>query len=201
MGLRVLVADDEHLVATAISAQLEALGHQPVGPAGSGREAVAMGRECVPDLALLDIQMPDGDGIGAARTLLQELMIPTVILSAYSDQESIVRAEDSGVFAYLLKPVEDDQLRATLAVAWGRYQKFCETAAENSELRRRLTDRKIVERAKWILVSQTGVDEANAMRLLLEHARQRRERVVVTAQRVMKLGAQGAAERGRPAER
>lgn len=193
--LRVLVADDEHLVATEITAQLEALGYIPMGPVGSGRDAINLCRIDPPDLALLDIRMPDGDGISTARTLLQELSIPSVILSAYSDEEYVRRADECGVFAYLLKPSDGDQLRASLEVAWGRFKRYIAKATENDELRQRLADRKVIERAKWILVRRAGVDESTAMRLLIEHSRRKGERVVVTAKRVIQTG-QGVAPNG-----
>ncbi|HZW09226.1 MAG TPA: response regulator [Phycisphaerales bacterium] len=191
--LRVLVADDEHLVATEIAAQLESLGYIPIGPVGSGRDALALCRVDPPDLALLDIHMPDGDGIATARSLLQELVVPSVILSAYSDVDCVRRAEESGVFGYLVKPADGDQLRAALEVAWGRFKKYMVKATENDELRQRLADRKVIERAKWILVNRAGVDESTAMRLLIEHSRRKGERVIVTAKRVIQTG-QGVAQ-------
>lgn len=190
-----LVADDEHLVASEITAQLEALGYVPVGPVGTGRDAIALCRVDPPDMALLDIRMPDGDGISTARALLQELAIPSVILSAYSDEEYVRRADESGVFAYLVKPADGDQLRASLEVAWGRFKRYIAKATENDELRQRLADRKVIERAKWILVRRAGVDESTAMRLLIEHSRRKGERVVVTAKRVIQTG-QGVAPNG-----
>lgn len=191
--LRVLVADDEHLVASEITAQLEGLGYAALGPVGSGKDALALCRLDPPDIALLDIRMPDGDGITTARALLQEMAVPSVILSAYSDEDYIRRADECGVFGYLVKPAEGDQLRAALEVAWGRFKRYIAKAEENDELRQRLADRKVIERAKWILVQRAGVDESTAMRLLIEHARRKGERVIVTAKRVIHTG-QGVAE-------
>lgn len=188
---RVLVADDEHLVAEQIASLLTSLGYEIVGPASTGEEALRLAQSEHPDLALLDIRMPEGDGLATAHTLLRRNLIPSVILSAYSDEEYVRRAEENGVFAYLIKPVDEAQLRATLEVAWGRFRSYAETSTEGEKLRQQLNERKIVERAKWVLVKQAGVDEATAMRLMIEHSRTRREPLLTTAKRVIRTGANG----------
>jgi len=186
--VRILVADDEYLVALDIISQLGACGYTSVGPAPSGNEAVRLARTTIPDLALLDVRMPDGDGLSAAKVIFNELSIPVVILSAYTDEKTLAAARDAGVFAYLVKPSHANQLRATIEVAWGRFQTFMAEREEADLARRRLEERKVIERAKWALVQRTGVDEPTAMRLLEEHARSRGERLITVAERVVAHG-------------
>lgn len=186
--VRILVADDEYLVALDIISQLGACGYTSVGPAPSGNEAIRLARSTVPDLALLDVRMPDGDGLSAAKVIFNELSIPVVILSAYTDGKTLAAARDAGVFAYLVKPSHANQLRATIEVAWGRFQTFMAEREEADLARRRLEERKVIERAKWTLVQRSGVDEPTAMRLLEEHARSRGERLINVAERVVAHG-------------
>ena len=188
---RVLVADDEHLVAADITVMLAGMGYTVVGPVASGTEAARLARSADPDIALLDIRMPDGDGLAAARALFKDLAIPVVILSAYSDEESVQEAQDAGVFAYLIKPAEEQQLRATIEIAWGRYRRFMREHDERLELSRRLEERKVVERAKWVLVRRTGSDESAAMRFLEAQARQSGERLALVAERVLRSAEPG----------
>jgi two-component system, response regulator PdtaR len=185
---RILVADDEHLVAAEITGQLAEIGYTIVGPVGTAADAVRLARTALPDLALLDIRMPNGDGLSAAGVILGELGIPVVILSAHADHEYVNIAEERGVFGYLIKPVEPNQLRAAIQVAWGRFRKFASEHADLLRLERRLEERPVIERAKWILVSRAGVDEPEAMRMLQQKARSSRDCIVNVAERVIRAG-------------
>jgi response regulator NasT len=181
----ILVADDEHLVASGIAAHLTDLGHHVVGPASDGEEAILHCERAHPDMALLDIRMPKQDGLTAARIIYERFAIPVVILSAYSDPEYVGDASRLGVFGYLLKPVTQDQLRAAISVAWSRYVDASENQREISDLRQRLENRKLIEQAKWILVKRKGIDEPEAMRLLQRQARNNRRPLVEVAQAVL----------------
>jgi AmiR/NasT family two-component response regulator len=174
---RILVADDEHLVATDLALTLGELGYTVVGPAADGEAAVHLARLSVPDLALLDIQMPKRDGLSAAAELMKELGVPVVILSAYSDAENVDGAQKAGVFGYLVKPVQEDQLRVAIEVAWSRFRLFIAERSEAESLRRRLEERKVIEQAKWILVSRKGITEPEAMQLLQRKARDTRRKL------------------------
>jgi response regulator NasT len=170
----ILVADDEHLVASGIAANLTELGFQVIGPASGGEEAVRLCRTIKPDMALLDVRMPGLDGLAAASVIFQQLSIPVVILSAYSDEQYVDEAQEVGVFGYLLKPVTQDQLRAAITVSWARFRDHALQAVEIQALKQRLEDRKVIEQAKWILVKRKGVEEPEAMRLLQRQARSTR---------------------------
>ncbi len=171
---RILVADDEHLVATGMAESLRELGYAVVGPAADGEEAASLCESEMPDLALLDIRMPKKSGLAVAEEIFGRMGVPVVIFSAFSDDEYVEAGKRVGVFGYLLKPVTQDQLRVGISVAWGRFLDSVGKSTEIDRLKARLEDRKIVEQAKWILVQRKGVTEPEAMRLLQRKARNNR---------------------------
>ncbi|MBT8484842.1 MAG: response regulator [Phycisphaerales bacterium] len=170
----IIVADDEHLVATGMAGSIRELGFTVIGPAADGEEVIEMCRTSRPDLALLDIRMPKKNGLATAEVLYRQFGIPVVIFSAYSDREYVEAGNRVGVFGYLLKPVTQDQLRVGVSVAWGRFIDAASSDHEITRLRERLEDRKIVERAKWVVVQRKGITEPEAMRLLQRQARNNR---------------------------
>ncbi|MCG8510627.1 MAG: response regulator, partial [Rhodospirillales bacterium] len=119
---RLLVAEDEHLLAQHLEADLKELGFEVIGPASNGKRAVDLAREQKPDMALLDLRMPEMDGFQAGEILYLELGVPIIVVSAYSDREYIERMRQLGVFGYLLKPVSLDELRVTISVGWSRFR-------------------------------------------------------------------------------
>ena len=182
---KVLVADDELLLAQSIEADLRDLGIGVIGPAPDGAKAVSLARDHKPDLALMDLRMPQMDGLAASRVLYEELGIPVVILSAYSDTADVEESQDIGVFGYLLKPVNADTLRVTLEVAWSKYQAEQRLTEEVDGLNRKLEERKLVERAKGIIMEQRGITEPAAMKLLQKQARDHRKPMVELARSVI----------------
>jgi len=182
---RLVIADDEHLIAAGLVASLEHLGYEVVGTANAGAQAIASCREAMPDLAILDIRMPDVDGLAAAETIYNELGIPVVMVSAYSDPEYVSSGNRIGVFGYLLKPVTREQLRVGLEVAWARFIKQAELSEEVGSLEMRLEQRKIIEQAKWIIVKRKNIDEPEAMRMLQKQARSGRKPLIEVAQAVI----------------
>ncbi len=182
---RILVADDEHLIAMDLALTLGNLGFTVVGPAMDGKAAIEIARTATPDLALFDIRMPEMDGITAARQVFDELVIPVVILSAYSDERNVRAAQSAGVFGYLVKPTPESQLNAAIQVAWERYRQLVAARAENESLKNRLEERKFIEQAKWILVSRQGLSEPDAMRTLQKKSRDARRKLVDIAREVI----------------
>ncbi len=182
---RVLVADDEHLIAADLTSTLGELGYVVVGPVADGRAAVELAQVAAPDLALLDIQMPRCDGLTAARRIREDFNIPVVVLSAYSDEEYVESAKSAGVFGYLVKPAMPSQLRVAIDVAWSRHRRELEAFDAVAHLERKLVDRRVIERAKWVLVQRKQISEEEAQRTLQRQARQTRRRLVEIAQQVV----------------
>lgn len=185
---RILIAEDEHLVATELVLMLADLKYTIIGPAVDGMSALQIAHKSLPDMALLDIRMPKKNGLAVAEQLYKELAIPTVILSAYADAEYLDAAKRGGVFAYLVKPVSEGQLRATLELAWQRYRDSMEAQVEVADLRRRLEERRLVEQAKWRLVSEQHMPEPEALKAMQKVARDRRVSLAQIAQTVIDTG-------------
>ncbi|MEE2912251.1 MAG: response regulator [Planctomycetota bacterium] len=182
---RVLVADDELLVAKGIMTLLTSLGFEVVGPCKNGEEAIATCREDRPDIALLDIKMPVLDGMQAAQTIFYELDIPVVMLTAFSDDTYLRNCTAAGVFGYLLKPTSSEQLGAGLGVAWQRYLDHIEQRSQISDLKQRLDDRKLIEQAKWIIVQRKSISEPDAMKMLQKQSRSSRKSMAAVARAVI----------------
>lgn len=189
---KILIADDEHLVATGIAAHVRELSHKVVGIAADGEAAIALAREQSPNLALLDIRMPKASGVEVAMMLYQEMGIPSVIISAYSDEEHVSRIQgygaESGVYGYLLKPVSRDELRVTIGVAMQRASVDNFHSTRIGQLEQNLANRRVVEQAKWILVEKKGLTEPQAHEKMQKVARDRRRPLVEIAQAVIQSG-------------
>lgn len=162
--LRIIIADDEPIIRMDLRRTLENMGHVVIGEAGDGVQAVEITREIKPDIAILDIKMPEMDGIEAARVISTEGLAPVLLLTAYSQKDLVERARDAGVFAYLVKPFKEADLMPAIDIAMARYQEFLEMGKEVSDLQNKLDTRKAVDRAKGILMDQYGLKEQDAFR-------------------------------------
>jgi response regulator NasT len=178
---RILVAEDEHLAAAEIAAMLGEGGYTVFGPARDGRRAIDLCRQTLPDLALVDIKMPEMTGFEAARVIYSELGIPVVILSAFAAPADISEAIEAGVFGYLIKPASEHQLRAAIEVAWERFREQAALSDEASLLRRRLEERRMIEQAKWELVKTRKITEPEALRSLQDRSRSLRRPLIEVA--------------------
>lgn len=163
-ALRILVADDESLRVMSLKGQLESIGHKVIAEAANGKEAVGLARELKPDLAILDIKMPEMDGIEAAKAITQERPIPIILLTAFSEKELAERAAEANVAAYLMKPVSENDLLPAIALAVSRFKEFQALHREVDDLRDALETRKLVERAKGILMRRLNLTEEEAFR-------------------------------------
>jgi response regulator NasT len=161
---RVIIADDESLIRMDLREMLTNQGYLVVGEVADGRSAVNQARELRPDIIIMDIKMPDMDGIEAAKTLTEERIAPVVLLSAYSQQDLVQRAREAGVVAYLVKPYREEELAPAIEVALARFQEFKELEAQVTDLQQALETRKLVDRAKGILMDKQGLTEAEAFR-------------------------------------
>ncbi len=187
---RLLVADDDHLIATGMVASLRALGYEVIGPAPNGEAAIRLvselGEGQTPDVAILDIRMPGKSGIEVARLLWETHRTPSVIVSAHSDETFLREAtEAGGVFGYLLKPVSSESLRVQIPIAWTRSAAEREKSLRIEQLEQNLRNRQIVEKAKWRLIERCKLGEPEAHSRLQRCARNSRLPLVSVAERVL----------------
>lgn len=161
---RVVIADDESIIRMDLKEMLSGLGYQVVGEAGDGKQAIQMARELKPDLVIMDIKMPEMDGITAARTLTEERIAPVLLLTAYSQQELVQGAREAGVVGYIVKPFRQDELMPAIEVALSRFREFRDLEKEMGDLKETLEARKVIERAKGVLMDQYSMKEADAFR-------------------------------------
>ena len=161
---RVVVADDESVIRADLREMLANLGYLVVGEVGDGQSAVNLARELKPDVVIMDIKMPDLDGIEAARILTQEKVAPVILLTAYSQRDLVDRAKEAGVVGYLVKPFREQEIVPAIDIAIARFGEFRELEKEVGNLRETLETRKLVDRAKGILMDQQGLTEAEAFR-------------------------------------
>ncbi|HUT19509.1 MAG TPA: response regulator [Anaerolineae bacterium] len=161
---RILIADDESLILMDLREMLTNLGYLVVGEAGDGQSAVNMAKELGPDLVIMDIKMPDLDGIEAAKLLTEDGIAPVLLLTAYSQQDLVERAKEAGVVGYLVKPFRESNLVPAIEITLSRFEEFRTLQKEVEDLREALETRKIVDRAKGILMDTQGLTEQDAFR-------------------------------------
>lgn len=183
--LRVLIAEDDTVIAMDLREALESLGHQVIGEASTGVEALRLARELKPDLLLLDIKMPELDGIEVAARILAEYPLAVIMLTAYTDEVLIQRAEKAGALAYLVKPIQEEALKPAIRVAMARFKELQTLRAEVSNLKEALEARKLIERAKGILMEKLGISEAEAMKRLQTQSRNHRKKLVEVAKAIL----------------
>jgi AmiR/NasT family two-component response regulator len=184
--MKVLIAEDDPVVALGLTERLRSLGHDPIGPVGDGEQAIAEAKASLPDLYLFDVEMPTLDGLAAAAQLAhQGLRRPVVIVTGVDDPSLVERSIASGVSAYLTKPIDTRELDAALKLAAARHAEFEALEAEVGKAQQALEDRKLVERAKGLLMSALQLSEQDAFRRLQKTARERNLRLAEVAQRIV----------------
>ena len=162
MSVRILVAEDETIIRLDLEKTLAAAGFEVCAAAKDGEEAVELARSEQPDLAILDVKMPRLDGIEAARRILAERPIPIVMLTAYGQAELVSRAVEAGVFGYLVKPFREGDLLPAMEAARARHAELEALREEAESLAEALATRKVVERAKGLLMEREGLTEQDA---------------------------------------
>lgn len=184
-SLRIVVADDEPDMRDYFKKSLSRLGHQVIAAAQNGRELVEQCRTLNPDLVITDIKMPEMDGIDAATQIYQDRAIPVILVSAYHDAALIERAEADHIMGYLVKPIKQADLVPTIAIAMRRFEQFQSLRQEATGLRQALADRKVIEKAKGILMKKANVDEADAFRRLQKLASEKNRKLVEIASMIL----------------
>ena len=164
MPTRIILAEDETVIRMDLKEELQRQGYLVVGDVGDGQSAVNLARELRPDLVIMDVRMPEMDGITAAELLTREKISPVVLLTAFSDDELIERARDAGVVTYLTKPFRSSDLKPAIEIALSRFQEFKSLEGRVKDLEDHLATRKVVEKAKGVLMTKHGITEQEAFR-------------------------------------
>ena len=185
-SLRLVIADNESLIRMDLREMLEEAGHEIVGEAMDGRKAVVLTRSHRPDLVIMDIKMPQMDGIAAAKKMAEEKLAPVLLLTAFSQPEIVEKAKASGVLGYLVKPVQEAQLFPAMEIARSRWQEMQDMEAELAGLRDTLEARKTLDRAKGILMAMHHLSEPEAYRRIQQYAMMKRKTLKEIAEAVVK---------------
>lgn len=184
MAVRVVIAEDEAIVRLDLKEILEEEGYEVVGEAGRGDEAVSLVRSEKPDLAILDIKMPGTDGLTAAREINAEQLCAVLILTAFSQRDLIDQARDAGALAYLVKPFQKSELLPAIEIALGRFADMRALDDQVKSLGERLEVRKAVEKAKGILMEDSGLKEHEAYTWIQRTAMAGRKRMFEVARQI-----------------
>lgn len=184
-AIRILLAEDNDLVALTLEEQLKGLGYDVVGIARSGAQALELANKLQPDLIIMDIRMPEMEGTEAASRINQQRPVPILMLTAYTDRETIRKAEQAGALGYLVKPVNEAELTPAINIAMARFRELQALRNEVSELQESLEARKLIERAKGILMQRLGLSERDAYERLRQRARDKRAKMKDIAQTII----------------
>ncbi len=185
MTIRVVIAEDEAIIRLDLRETLEEEGYEVVGETGRGDKAVDLVRELRPDLAILDIKMPHMDGLEAARIISGERICGVLMLTAFSQREVVEDARDAGALAYLVKPYQKSDLIPAIEVAIGRFRELQQLSGEVDALGEQLEARKVIDRAKGVLIDQYGMKEGEAFTYIQRTAMSERSRMRDVADRIL----------------
>jgi AmiR/NasT family two-component response regulator len=185
VSTRVLIAEDEAIIRLDLRETLEEEGYEIVAETGRGDEAVELARSMRPDLAILDIKMPGMDGLEAARLITDERLCGVLVLTAFSQRDFIEQARDAGALAYLVKPFQKSDLVPAIELAIARFKELSALADEVKGLEEQLETRKVVDRAKGILMDRHGLSEQDAFSFIQKRAMTERTKMKTIAERVV----------------
>ena len=188
---RVLIAEDEALIRLDLREMLQEEGYDVIGEAADGEQAVALAIDLNPDLVICDVKMPKMDGIAAAAQIADKRIAPVVILTAFSQRDLIERARDAGAMAYLVKPFQKRDLLPAIEMATSRFSEIRALEGEVTDLRERLEARKLIERAKGLLMSKHAMSEPEAFRWIQRAAMDNRTSMRSVAELVLSGDASG----------
>jgi len=189
---RIIVAEDEAIIRMDLVEMLREAGYNVIGEAANGREAISLARHLKPDLAILDVKMPEIDGISAAELIVSEKLAAVLMLTAFSQRELVERARDAGAMAYLVKPFSISDLTPAIEMALGRYAQIQALEAEVGELGERLEARKLVDRAKGVLMANLGISEPEAFKWIQKAAMDQRSSMSAVSEGVLAHYQQGS---------
>jgi response regulator NasT len=185
MPLRVVIAEDEAIIRMDLRETLEEEGYEVIGETGRGDQAVELVRALQPDLAILDIKMPGMDGLEAARIINGEKICGVLMLTAFSQREVVEQARDAGALAFLVKPFQKSDLIPAIEVAMGRFRELRSLTGEIDALGEQLESRKVIDRAKGLLMDELAMSETDAFGFIQRTAMSERTRMRDVADRIL----------------
>ena len=185
MPLRVVIAEDEAIIRMDLRETLQEEGYEVVGETGRGDTVVDLVRTTTPDLAILDIKMPGADGLDAARTINAERLCGVLMLTAFSQREVVEEARDAGALAFLVKPFQKSELVPAIEVAMGRFKELTALAGDVDALEEQLESRKVIDRAKGVLMDEVAMSEQDAFAFVQKTAMSERTRMRDVADRIL----------------
>jgi two-component system, response regulator PdtaR len=185
MPLRVVIAEDEAIIRMDLRETLEEEGYEVIGETGRGDQAVELVRSLHPDLAILDIKMPGMDGLEAARIINGEKICGVLMLTAFSQREIVEQARDAGALAFLVKPFQKSDLIPAIEVAMGRFRELRTLTGEIDALGEQLEARKVIDRAKGVLMDELAMSESDAFAFVQRTAMSERTRMRDVADRIL----------------
>lgn len=186
--LNIVIADNESIIRMDLREMLEEQGHTIVGEAHDGKQALELTRKHRPDLVMMDIKMPNMDGITAAKAIADEGISPVILLTAFSDSEIVNRAKDAGVLAYLVKPVREESISPAIEIALSRWQEMKELERELEAAKDSLEFRKTLDRAKGILMDAHNISESEAYRRIQRYSMMKRKTIKEVAEAIVRAG-------------
>ena len=184
--LKIVIADNESIIRMDLREMLEDAGHEIVGEASNGLKAVELTRKQRPDLVIMDIKMPEMDGIAAATIISQEKLAPVLLLTAFSQSEIVEKAKDSGVLGYLVKPIKEESLFPAIEIALSRFREFADLEKELEDIKVSLETRKVLDRAKGILMEAYQLSEAEAYRKIQQYSMAKRRSIKDIAEAIIR---------------
>lgn len=186
MALKIIIADNESIIRMDLKEMLEEAGHEVIGECINGLRAVELTRQLKPDLVIMDIKMPQMDGITASKIISDEKLAPVILLTAYSQKEIVAKAKDSGVLAYLVKPIKESSLFPAIEIALSRFEEIKQLEFDLDNVKNSLEMRKILDRAKGILMDAYNLSESEAYRRIQKYSMIKRKPIKEVAESIIR---------------
>ena len=185
-NLKIIIADNESIIRMDLKEMLEEAGHKIIGECINGVRAVELTRQLSPDLVIMDIKMPQMDGITAAKIISDEKLAPVILLTAYSQKEIVAKAKDSGVLAYLVKPIQESSLFPAIEIALSRFEEIKQLEFDLDNVKNSLEMRKLLDRAKGILMDAYNLSESEAYRRIQKYSMIKRKPIKEVAESIIR---------------